>query len=63
MSAIEGKAVIIGAKADIQFSMSAVGGRPDVVCQELSGPLIAITGNHGYWIVKFIPRLRSVICS
>jgi hypothetical protein len=36
------------AKADMPAAMSAVEGRADVACQELSGPLIAITGNGSF---------------
>ncbi len=34
------------ADAGIPFLMSAVGGIADVVCQGLSGPFIAITGER-----------------
>ncbi len=38
MSAVRGKADTNDAKADMPAAMSAVEGRADVVCQELSGP-------------------------
>ncbi len=41
MSGVGGVADVIDRKADIDFRMSAFGGRADVVCQELSGPFIA----------------------
>ena len=34
------------AKADLPVGMSAVGGRADVACQELSGPFIAKSGSY-----------------
>ncbi len=41
MSAAGGKADEIRAKAEVAVGMSAVGGRADLACQELSGPFIA----------------------
>ena len=40
-SAYPPEADVNDAKAEVAVGMSAVGGRADVVCQELSGPLIA----------------------
>jgi hypothetical protein len=45
-SAFRGKADEIGTITDIGQRMSAVGGRADVVCQELSGPFI-VRRRHG----------------
>ncbi len=44
-SAVGGEADVIDRKADIDFRMSAFGGRTDVACQGLSGPFLAITGS------------------
>ncbi len=48
-SAIGGKADANDAKADMPAAMSAVEGRADVVCQELSGPFLA---NNGHSLVS-----------
>ena len=48
-SAVGGEADIIDRKADIDFRMSAFGGRADVVCQELSGPLLAKNRLNWCW--------------
>jgi hypothetical protein len=44
-SAPGGLADVIGAKAEVPVGMSAVGGRADVACQELSGPFLAKSGS------------------
>jgi len=48
-SAFRGKADANDAKADVPAEMSAVEGRADVACQELSGPFLA---NNGHSLVS-----------
>ncbi len=36
------------AKADMPAAMSAIGGRADVACQELSGPFLARSGHEPF---------------
>ena len=48
-SEVGGKADEIGTITDMPAAMSAVEGRADIVCQGLSGPLVAISGHCALW--------------